>query len=138
MSSVTGQSSSQWTSGEDCVGTASLVGKSREFTEKTILNVDFGNAWKRASSLTCLNALRKSAGCEDHEYQPPFISCIVRKSTFTFNSRAVRKNREYESSNAHEATCAEVRPNGETVTWYTRPVQSRVTVRRKSVSVPVP
>lgn len=93
------------------------MGKSREFTEKTILNVDFGNAWKRASSLTCLNARRKSDGCEAHEYQPPFISCIVRKSTFTFSSRAVLKKREYESSNAQDATSAEVSPNGETVTW---------------------
>lgn len=117
MSSRTGQSSSQWTSGDDWLGIASLVGKSSELTEKTILKVDLGKAWNLASLLTWRNARRKSAGCEAQEYQPPFISCMVLKSTFTLSSRAVLKNREYEASNDHEATCAAVSQSGETVTW---------------------
>jgi hypothetical protein len=57
----------------------------------------------------------KLSGFDPRGYQPPFISCIVLKITFSFNSFIVLKKLSYSLSNAPAATSSALYEFGETV-----------------------
>jgi hypothetical protein len=80
------------------------VGMSRWFKEKSKRMSFFVNQRFLDKFRTWFRAFLKSFGFEDRGYRQPFISCIVLKMTFRFNSFIVLKNAVYCSSNFQSAT----------------------------------